>query len=238
MAMYNCAGLVTTCVVGIRPFSTAGRSGLAAMSSYAKHPPMRTISPATMHSSTRNPRCWSARTIMTSRAVMSTPHTSGMPKSRLSAMAEPMTSARSHAAMAISQMTHRNIATGLGKWSLHAWARSRPVTTPSLTARCCSSIAMRLEMAITHRSVYPNRWPAARSVAQLPGSMYPTATMSPGPVKAHNFRHGWAVCGTRTLACDSARLGGLSRRHAGIDAGPGASSPWVCEGRVVIGGSM
>ena len=43
--------------------------------------------------------------ISTSSAVRQTPQMSGMPNSRLSAMAEPITSARSQAAMAISQRT-------------------------------------------------------------------------------------------------------------------------------------
>ena len=113
----------------------------------------------------------------TSSAVRHTPQTSGMPKSRFSAMAEPITSARSHAAMAISHSTQSTKLTGREKWSRQAWARSRPVTIPSLSASAWSRIAMRLEIRITLSSVYPKRAPPAKSVAQLPGSMYPTATM-------------------------------------------------------------
>ena len=40
---------------------------------------------------------------------MTTPAKSGMPKSRFSATAEPITSARSHAAMAISASTQSTI---------------------------------------------------------------------------------------------------------------------------------
>ena len=43
--------------------------------------------------------------ISTSRAVRQTPQMSGIPNSRLSAMAEPITSARSQAAIAISHST-------------------------------------------------------------------------------------------------------------------------------------
>ncbi len=43
---------------------------------------------------------------------MQTPQMSGRPKSRLRAMAEPMTSARSQAAMASSQMIQRAMVTG------------------------------------------------------------------------------------------------------------------------------
>ena len=46
---------------------------------------------------------------MTSKPVMITPQTSGTPKSRLRATAEPITSARSQAMIAISQRTQRTI---------------------------------------------------------------------------------------------------------------------------------
>ena len=46
------------------------------------------------------------------RAVIRQPQTSGMPKSNCSAIAEPTTSARSQAAMAISQRIQRNITVG------------------------------------------------------------------------------------------------------------------------------
>ncbi len=45
---------------------------------------------------------------------MTQPQTSGMPKSSCNAMAEPTTSARSHAAMAISQRIQRNQTVGVG----------------------------------------------------------------------------------------------------------------------------
>ena len=48
----------------------------------------------------------------TSKTVRQTPQMSGMPKRRLSAMALPITSARSHAAMAISHNTHKTKLTG------------------------------------------------------------------------------------------------------------------------------
>ena len=47
---------------------------------------------------------------------------------------------------------------------------------PSLQASPCSKTAIKLEMRMTLRSEYPNCDPPARSVAQFPGSMYPTAT--------------------------------------------------------------
>ena len=68
-------------------------------------------------------------------------------------MAAPITSARSHAAMAISQRNHRTRTTGLEKLSRQACARSRPLAMPSRAASACSRIAMRLEIMITLSSV-------------------------------------------------------------------------------------
>ena len=42
--------------------------------------------------------------------------------------------------------------TGRLKWSRQAAARSRPVTTPSLMARVCNRIAIRLESMMTDSS--------------------------------------------------------------------------------------
>src|SRR5205814_6567074 len=50
-------------------------------------------------------------------------------------MAEPITSARSQAAIAISANPQNANESLRLKWSRQAWARSRPVTTPSLMAR-------------------------------------------------------------------------------------------------------
>ena len=60
---------------------------------------------------------------------------------------------------------------------------------PSLAESPWRTIAIRFEISTTESSVYPNCDPAARSVAQLPGSMYPTATKYPGPANASIFRH-------------------------------------------------
>ena len=53
--------------------------------------------------------CCRNRTISTSSAVRQTPQISGRPNSRFSAIAAPITSARSQAAIAISHSTHRTI---------------------------------------------------------------------------------------------------------------------------------
>ena len=50
---------------------------------------------------------------MTSSPVRHTPQTSGMPNSRLSPIAVPITSARSQATIAISHSSHSMIETGL-----------------------------------------------------------------------------------------------------------------------------
>ena len=65
---------------------------------------------------------------------------------------------------------------------------------------------MKFERTITLSSEYPKRDPPARSVAQLPGSMYPTATRNPGPLKASIFRQKPAPGGIRIERCDSGRL--------------------------------
>ena len=45
-----------------------------------------------------------------------------------------------------------------------------------------------------------------RSVAQLPGSMYPTATRKPGPENASTLRQNEAPAGTVMVRCTSGRL--------------------------------
>ena len=54
---------------------------------------------------TRMPRCMRKRMRSVSKAVMRTPYSKGMPKSRFKPIAMPITSARSHAAMATSAST-------------------------------------------------------------------------------------------------------------------------------------
>ena len=72
---------------------------------------MTTMSAITKASSARKPRLCRARIKSTSRAVSTAPSTSGMPKRSFSAMAVPMTSARSQAMIASSQISQR------GNWS-------------------------------------------------------------------------------------------------------------------------
>src|SRR2546427_218362 len=87
-------------------------SGRAMMISNRKHAAMVAISATTSASTSRKPLCWRNRTSSTSSAVIAMPTGSGMPNNKFRAMAEPITSARSQAAMAISQITHSASETG------------------------------------------------------------------------------------------------------------------------------
>src|SRR5689334_16389247 len=94
---------------------------------------------------------------------------------------------------------------------------------------------MKLEIRMTESSEYPNLAPPARSVAQLPGSMYPTATSRPGPANASIFFHGPAPCGTGTEACTSGKDGTwLCDRQPGAGVAEAAlsSSPVRMRGSV------
>ena len=73
-------------------------------------------------------------------------------KSRFSAMAEPITSARSVAVMATSADSHRGNDTQRGKASRQAWARSRPAPTPSRVHSDCSTIAITLDNSAMNNS--------------------------------------------------------------------------------------
>src|ERR1051325_3685373 len=77
---------------------------------------------------------------------------------------------------------------------------------PSFEARPCSRAAMRFDVRMTASRVYPNAEPPARSVAQFPGSMYPTATRYPGPANANIFRQKPAPSGMGTEPWTSGRL--------------------------------
>jgi hypothetical protein len=56
-----------------------------------------------------------------------------------------------------------------------------PVTIPRCAALCWRTMSMRVERLTIHKRPYPYRDPAATLDAQLPGSMNPTVTRSPGP---------------------------------------------------------
>ena len=88
-----------------------------------------------------------------SSAVISAPPISGMPNKSLSAIAVPITSARSQAMMAASQATQSRKLTGREKLARQACARSRSVTMPSRAASACNRIAIRFDSRITDSSV-------------------------------------------------------------------------------------
>src|SRR5579885_1327917 len=91
---------------------------------------------------------------------------------------------------------------------------------PSLAESACRNIAMRLLIRITLSSVYPNFEPPPRSVAQFPGSIYPSATREPGPAKAGTLRIQEAVADTGMVRWASGREGRRGRQ-AGKDAAEG-----------------
>jgi hypothetical protein len=62
------------------------------------------------------------------------------------------------------------------------------VAIPTLKLRLCSRIAIRFDAITTDSKVYPNLDPPAISVAQLPGSIYPTEIRNPGPRKPRRRR--------------------------------------------------
>ena len=86
-------------------------------------------------------------------AVISPAGSSGTRKSRLSPSAAPTNSARSVAMAMSSACTHRPRDTARGRCSRHSSGRSRPVATPILADRYCTSMAIRLATTITQTSV-------------------------------------------------------------------------------------
>ena len=106
MAMYSISGLLRISRVGMKPVATAPIVGprqddLEQEADADDERPARSPAPRAAGS----PCSAGSSTSSTSSAVIATPQASGMPNSRLSAMAEPITSARSQAAIAISQST-------------------------------------------------------------------------------------------------------------------------------------
>ena len=60
--------------------------------------------------------------------------------------------------------------------------RHNPVEIPKCAALCWRKINMIVDRVTIQRSLYPKSEPAAIFEAQLPGSMKPTVTKSPGPM--------------------------------------------------------
>jgi hypothetical protein len=103
----------------------------------------------------RIPAWWRNRMRNVSSAVNRTPYIRGSPNSSWSPIADPSTSARSHAAIASSHRIHSTALTAGGYRSRHAWARSRPETSPSRAERDCSRTAIRFDIRSTQMSAYP-----------------------------------------------------------------------------------
>ena len=114
IATYSIAGLVTISRDGRKPPSIAATGGAAAAICTAKQPAI-TISSAMMKASRkRKPWFISSSSRNASSAVISAPAINGMPNSSCSAIAVPITSARSQAMIAVSQASHSAKLTGRG----------------------------------------------------------------------------------------------------------------------------
>ncbi len=135
---------------GIKPLATMPSIGLASTISVRKHPPIIAISAIMNASSFRMPSFCRYRSNIVSSNVTTTPHINGKPNSKLSPMAMPSTSARSHAAIAISASRYNTRLIAGGYTSRLHWARSRPLTMPSLALNDCKSSAIRLLINNTH----------------------------------------------------------------------------------------
>lgn len=140
---------VMTSFCGMKPPSISDMFGSDRMTSYRKITSTVMISVTTMASIFRKPNLASTRSRKTSSTVMMTPSMSGMPNSRFRATALPMTSAISVAMMASSATIHRAKPPFLPVFRRVAWAKSRPVTIPSLAHMLCRSIAIRLDIRMT-----------------------------------------------------------------------------------------
>ena len=70
----------------------------------------------------------------------------------------------------------------LGVYFTAASLKQRPVTMPKCATLCCSAISIIVESVTTHNRAYPYSEPAAKLLAQFPGSIKPTVTNKPGPI--------------------------------------------------------
>src|SRR3954466_7528257 len=115
--------------------------------------------------------------------------------------------------MAISHRSQLGQRVQRGYQSRQACAKSLPVTIPKRAESTCRKIAMKLAIATTHSKSYLCFAPAARSVPQLPGSMYPTLTSSAGPTYARQLRqNSEGLSGTDTeLWMPSSETGEIGR---------------------------
>jgi hypothetical protein len=78
--------------------------------------------------------------------------------------------------------SRRAIEYGFFTYFVVASDKQSPVAIPKCAALCCKTISMMVDKVTIHSKEYPNVAPAARLDAQLPGSINPTVTKSPGPM--------------------------------------------------------
>ena len=139
----------------MNPRAISAASGFAMMISRRKQAPIVPTMTRMNASIFRIPAWWSNRMMKVSSAVNRTPYISGRPNSSCSPIAEPSTSARSHAAIASSHRIQSIALTTGGYRSRHAWARSLPETSPSFADSDCSRTAIRFDIRRTQMSAYP-----------------------------------------------------------------------------------
>ena len=118
----------------------------------------------------------------TKRVVSTAPHTIGMLNSISKAMAPPRISAREVDMEANTAVPRIGLEIHLGVYLVAASLKQSPVTMPKCATLCWRIMSMIVERVTTHKSAYPNSDPAAKLEAQLPGSIKPTVTKSPGPM--------------------------------------------------------
>ena len=110
------------------------------------------------------------------------PAFTGIPNSMSRAIAPPRISARDVDILASIAELSMGREKGLRIYLFVASAKHRPVTIPKWATLCCIMMSIMEENVTTQSSAYPKEDPAARLVAQLPGSIKPTVTRSPGPM--------------------------------------------------------
>ena len=121
--------------------------------------------------------------MMSTNIVVNTaPHTIGILNSISSAMAPPNISAKEVDMEANTAVPRIGLDTHLGVYLVAASLKQSPVTIPKCATLCCKMMSMMVERVTTQSSAYPNSEPAAKLDAQLPGSINPTVTRSPGPM--------------------------------------------------------
>ena len=117
----------------------------------------------------------------TAATVRIEPHAIGIPNSICSAMAAPSISAIDVEILARTALMMMGRPTQRGVY-FSASLKHNPVTIPRCATLCCKAISIIVESVTTHNNAYPNSDPAAKLLAQFPGSINPTVTSNPGPI--------------------------------------------------------